>query len=367
MAGDEKPSVALEELQGEWKASRGEAVVIVGKEISINGRPMPGGLKLSADGARVVGFSIYGLRPGQAGNAEQICWQAGAQEIIWRRAAAGEVQDTVARMTSAITSQGEGLAAATLGHASEHALVVRLNELLERWRVGPLVSVRSCDVCPDWTNRAQTGLSLDHVHYVAAMIGREGFRSRRRGWRTEQGAHDVPVLVREKASSPLGRAALDKWRAAVANEPAFPPFLLEGRSAFFCSLGNGHFSQALNLFRTRSRSLWTGQPYEVGGDDALREALDEGVDSLVLSCDMPAGDRKFVSEMLNRAHGRQWNVGDDGQVSIEGDIPSVKGSQFIALSKVLDAEELSTLVRVKLGVDVNRKAVGAEHGPSSRL
>merc|ERR1711972_1052957 len=176
------------------------------------------------------------------------------------------------------------------------------------------------------------------------MIATRGFKSRRRGIRSEDGAHDVPILVRESVDSDLGRGALAKWREHTAQNPAFPPFLLDGKRSFFCSLGNGHFSQALNLFRTAAQSLWIDRRYEVVDDDALREALDEGVDSVVLSSKMPVSDRKFVSDMLNRSHGRQWHVGDDGHVEIGGDMPMVAGSQFVALSKVLDAEELSCLV-----------------------
>jgi len=96
----------------------------------------------------------------------------------------------------------------------------------------------------------------------------------------------------------------------------------------------------------------------VDGDEALREALDDGVESVVLSRDMPTSDRRFVSEMLNRSHGRQWHVSDDGRVHVEEEAgAAAASSQFVALSKVLDAEELSCLVRQKLGVDVDGNAV----------
>jgi len=38
--------------------------------------------------------------------------------------------------------------------------LVRLNVLVNRWREGKLVLVRSDDVIPDWTNRERTGRSL---------------------------------------------------------------------------------------------------------------------------------------------------------------------------------------------------------------
>jgi len=233
-------------------------------------------------------------------------------------------------------------------------MVSRLNALIELWREGPLAPVRSCDVCPDWSNRAQTGLSVDHVHYVATLMADEGFKSRRRCKADTKGVHDVPVLVRETASSELGRGALAKWRAATATNRGFPPFLLEGHEEFFCSLGSGHFSQALNLFRSCSKSLWSDRRYDAGTDEALREALEEGVESVVLSPEMPVEDRRFVSEMLNRSHGRRWSVGDDGRVEIDEAVSSSQGGMFVALSKVLDAEELSCLVRQRVGVSVER-------------
>jgi len=379
--GDSELSLPLEALQGEWVASRGEAVSVKGTDLSINGRAT-GGLKTTADGKRVIGFSIYTLQPTQAGK-DQVLWHAGPQEIIWRRAAKGEVDRRINWMDEMLTNIGQGLAAAanTGGQGfnvnSEREAVVRLNAVIEKWREGPLIPVRSCDICPDWTNRAQTGLSVDHVHYIATMIQTNGFISRKRGLNTVDGAHDVPVLVRERAKEGIGHAAVEKWRESTSAEPAFPPFLLEDKEEAFCSLGNGHFSQALNLFRTGAKGLWTGSVYTMQDDDALQEAIKDGVESVVLRSDMPIADRRFVSEMLNRSHGRPWSVGDDGRVSIDGDVAAISGSQFVALSKVLDAEELSCLVRTKLGVDVDRKGTtgfeaaaakpGQSDGPRSKL
>mmetsp|Transcript_139558 Transcript_139558/g.434102 ORF Transcript_139558/g.434102 Transcript_139558/m.434102 type:complete len:408 (+) Transcript_139558:99-1322(+) len=350
-------SLPLEALQGEWVASRGEVIKVDGADLCINGKTMPGGLKVSADGRSAVGFGIYKLAPGAQADG-QVAWLAGFQEILWRRPAQGEVRARTEFMGARSRETAPTCGGQAFDVASEQDAVARLNELMERWREGPPVRVRSCDICPDWTNRAETGLSVDHVHYVATMIATNGFKSRRRGLGTEDGAHDVPILVREGAESELGRGALGKWREAVAETKGFPPFFLEGRREFFCSLGNGHFSQALNLFRAGAPNLWTETPYVVGGDDALREALDDGVESVVLSAEMPEKDRRFVSEMLNRSHGRRWQVGDDGRVRIQEEGPAaLAGSQFVALSKVLDAEELSCLVRQKLGVDVHGNPV----------
>lgn len=83
---------------------------------------------------------------------------------------------------------------------------------------------------------------------------------------------------------------------------------------------------------------------------ALRESVEIGVESVVLSSEMPALDRRFVSEMLNHSHGRRWRVDGDGLVQIDESQSESQESMFTALSKVFDAEELSCLVRQKVGV-----------------
>ena len=41
-----------------------------------------------------------------------------------------------------------------------------------------MVLVRSVDVIPDFTNRAQTGISVEHAHFVASSIRDKGFQKR---------------------------------------------------------------------------------------------------------------------------------------------------------------------------------------------
>jgi len=357
MSDSDDVTLPVDALQGDWIGMRGEVIRVNGTELVINGKPMGGGLKLASNGG-VLGFAIYRLKAAEA--ADRVLWNAGPQEIVWRRPAEGEMDSKLQAYKERTAQQNNGLARAADGgeFANEADSVVRLNALIGQWREGPLTKVKSSEICPDWTNRAQTGLSLDHVHYIASMIQMKGFKSRRRGISSEQGAHDVPVLVKESKKSELGAGALTKWELAVSETLGFPPYMLGGKEEFYCSLGNGHFSQALNLFRSQAKSIWTGKPYEVGDDDALREALEEGVEAVVLSADMPVRDRRFVSEMLNRSHGRPWRVDDDGQVSVDAEHPgALAASQFIALSKVLDAEELSCLVRTKLGVGVDGKMI----------
>merc|ERR1712217_159103 len=85
------------------------------------------------------------------------------------------------------------------------------------------------------------------------------------------------------------------------------------------------------------------------GEASLRRALDEGISSIILSADIPVEERSFIAEMLNKTHGRKWRVAENGKVEIE-DGEATQASQFVALSKVLDATELGLLVRIKMGV-----------------
>lgn len=80
-------------------------------------------------------------------------------------------------------------------HESDDNDTVRLVEMLEHYRIpGGLVDVRSDKIVPDVTNRERTGLSVEHVHYIAGKIATHGFKSRRV---YDEDGHDIPVLVYE--------------------------------------------------------------------------------------------------------------------------------------------------------------------------
>ena len=247
--------------------------------------------------------------------------------------------------------------------------VERLMALLRQWREpGPLVRVRSKHIVPDSTNREQTLLSVEHVHYIATRMAQEGFRARVPG---SCSGHDVPVLVRAHAGCALGEAALRNWRRRVAEHAGFPRCdVPPGAATWFCSLGNGHFSQALNLYRLNWPALFgaPGDRYVIPpADDNLREAIEEGVAALVLRSDTPRGARKELSLLLNKAHAAKWHVREDtgdvavldegGGAPVDAAAAAASGggtervSQFEALSKVCDADELGALLRIKLRVD----------------
>ena len=168
-------------------------------------------------------------------------------------------------------------------------------------------------------------------------------------------AHDIPVLVRAGgAEDALATASLAAWRARQEDHAGVPRCECD-RGAFFTSLGNGHFTQALNLFRLGWPSIWDGQPWAPpagASGDALRAALAHGVESLVLRAETPRGARKEISLLLNKAHDSKWHVDRaSGAVVVTPPLAEVRVSQFDELSKVLDADELGALLRIKLRVD----------------
>jgi len=336
----------LSDLQGTWVASRGETIVIEGDQVLVNGIATRG---FNSEEGSIAGFGIYQLKSVVRGDrVHEVHWQSKFSEYDvqrWSRVDQQEIKQRDAATKARLNDRAVIAGGSSFGALSDAECVLRLNALIKQWSEGQLVNIKSCDICPDACNRQKTGLSVDHVHYIATCIRADGFKDRGSG---SPDVHDIPVLVREDATSDLGSAAISKWRTAVQESPQFPPFLLDGKSEVFCSLGSGHFSQALNLFRVRGRSMWSAQRY-VAKEQSLRRALDEGISSIVLSAEMPTSDRRFVAEMLNITHGRKWRVGEDGKVVIE-DGEATQASQFVALSKVLDADELGILVRLKLGV-----------------
>ena len=65
---------------------------------------------------------------------------------------------------------------AASGPKSDLGGMVELGRLISKWReADALVKVRSVQVIPDYSNRGHTGLSVEHVHYLASSFKRRGF------------------------------------------------------------------------------------------------------------------------------------------------------------------------------------------------
>ena len=144
--------------------------------------------------------------------------------------------------------------------------LLRLFALLRAWREPGLTAVPPRLIVPDATNREQTLLSVEHVHFIAGLIRDAGFAERSPDGST---GHDVPVLVRACAGDELGEHSLNQWRRRCGEHAGFPACGVANEPAWFTSLGNGHFCQALNCFRLQWPSLFEpGGRYTVSPSDA---------------------------------------------------------------------------------------------------
>jgi len=234
--------------------------------------------------------------------------------------------------------------------------VEELKFLLDAWREkGPLIKVKSCDVVPDSSNRGHTGLSIDHVHFIASNILKSGFRSRDGDVvkRRKVQPHDIPVLCRGDSTCPIANDSLKYWKKNVHDQPLFPKIVInEKQDGWFTSLGNGHFTQALNLFRHNCISKFTGKAFVAPESDVkLIAALNDGIESIVLRQETPIETRREIATLLNDTHDYKWTVDMDGNVDISPENCYLERfNQFEAQTKVADSEALSALVQLELGI-----------------
>jgi hypothetical protein len=236
--------------------------------------------------------------------------------------------------------------------------VALLSALVTQWREAETCFVLSRDVVPDFTNRAQTGLGVELLHYVAGCMSDKGFQKR-------EGAkgHDIPVVVREPPASPFYEESLRVWKQRVAEEDGFPPVRAGGPNAdkeVFTSLGNGHFFQALNLFATGWKRINEVGSYEIGQDSKLLDAISKGVPSVVLKNTTPRPVRAKIAELLNSKREFKWILQEDGKVDMSGaaEEDTSHCSQFEWLSKGMDAAQVDCLVRLHLGIKNSHRIMG---------
>jgi hypothetical protein len=269
------------------------------------------------------------------------------------------------------------------GRDAARATVDELNRLLAAYADSPRVQhVRCRDVVPDGTNREHTGVSLEHAHGIALSMCRDGFDAR----------HETPVVVRTSAAELFASDAYGRWvRFCAENRAATPPPLRadadETRAslvsrALYTTLGSSHLNVALRLVETDTPSVFGADMRlgeALGRDAALRDAVELGLRSVVLTPETPRAARKRVSLLLNRAalDGFEVRAEDGVCVLIDDERVTTNGtsharaserttgrgetrglSLFQSLSRTLDAEELSALVRIKHGIDLERSQAG---------
>lgn len=291
-----------------------------------------------------------------------------ARSVIWTKATVERMAEWTEQMKglgysgSASNPLSRGIEGCCPGTSDAAAKLVKddvnrdkaelklLNDLIVRYRLPGLRKVPPRLVIPDFSNRGHTGLSVEHVHYLATSFRDKGFQPRK----GDQG-HDIPVLVQESPSSELGQKSVENWRAKLRDEAGFPPKEHYERTfagqEIYTSLGNGHFNQALNLFANECSSIYNGKQYLIANDRHLREAVEQGVSAIIIRGEITLKDREVISKLLNSKREYKWKVGADGTVDISDSTEDHKTvKQFEALSKVLDAVELNCLVRSELGI-----------------
>lgn len=362
-------------LQGDWVNSIGAKIHVDGTKVSLNGMVMPmAPVNVREDGTVASIGKIWQCK----GWLEDDCIEFKeapsvevmefARSVTWTPVTADSLEAWQTHMNnlgykgSSSDVLNRGVEGCCPGTCDAKARIIEddadrdkkelelLNRLIEEYREPQMSRVPPRLVIPDFSNRGHTGLSIEHVHYLAKSFKEKGFLKRK-----DNQGHDIPVLVREQSTSDLGQKSIGNWRAKLDDEPGFPPRehyeRLFKKQEIFTSLGNGHFNQALNLFFTESPSIYGDSKYEIGNDHNLKEAIYSGVDSLVLKSSIALRDRETISKLLNSKREFKWNVNPDGSLNIldaAEDTSTCK--QFEAMSKVLDACELNTLVRCELGV-----------------
>jgi len=367
--------ITLETLQGDWVNSMGAKIGVSGTEVTLNGLLMKvHPVMLNEDGTVSSIGRIWQLKGWQ--EDERIEFKEApskevmefARSVVWTKATTErmvEWSDQMSRLGYAGSSSSplaRGVEGCCPGTCDAKAKVVddnvdrdkaelaTLNRLISEWREPGMLVVPPRHVIPDFSNRGHTGLSIEHVHYLATSFKERGFIKRK-----DNKGHDIPVLVREPTTSELGRKSIQNWREKLADEAGFPPKehyeRLFAREELYTSLGNGHFNQALNLFGNECSSIYKDIKYVIGKDAALREAVEQGVSSLVLKSGIPLREREIISKLLNSKREFKWSVNEDGSLNIlDAAEDTTQCKQFEAMSKVLDAVELNCLVRAELGV-----------------
>jgi hypothetical protein len=379
-------------MQGDWVNSMGAKINVTGTAVTLNGMPMKMHPVILDDDGNVLSVGSIWQLNGWLEDAEiefkecpsrevmqfarSVVWSKATEERmeLWNQQMSGlgysgsskapldrGVEGCIAGSMdaqggTATSRRADGVLGDKSQAQRDHDDLMTLNDLLTKWREPGMTKVPPRLVIPDFSNRGHTGLSIEHVHYLATAFKKNGFQKR-----VGSKGHDIPVLIRDTPTSELGAKAVANWREKLEHESGFPPRehyekLFKG-TEMFTSLGNGHFNQALNLFLNECDSIYDGETkgvklrYVIGNDWDLREAVHQGPDALVLKSDIPMADRMIISKLLNSKREFKWNVNEDGSLKIlDADEDTGNCKQFEAMSKVLDAVELNCLVRAELKV-----------------
>lgn len=362
--------ISLTVIQGSWLGSGGARIVVSGTDVSINGLPLKSHkVELDENGLVVSIGKLWQLQGWSNGALEFRASSTrdnmeSARSELWTRVEKDARKEEerlrllgYAGSAANPLSRGvEGCVPGTMGaemSSRDAEDVFLLCALVSQWREADTCKVCPRLVIPDFTNRSETGLGVELVHYVAASIKQKGFQKR-----SQRQGHDIPVLVREPAGSESKAEALRCWRNRALEDEGFPPVRVEDDEEIFTSLGNGHFFQALNLFDTQWKAINDDTVY-VATEALLQEALRDGVVSVILRHSTPRPVRAKIAELLNAKREFQWTLNKDGTVDTESSVENTDHcSHFEWLSKGMDAEQVNCLVRTHLQIKDSKRIQG---------
>jgi len=374
----ESGPITLSMLQGEWVGSGGAQITVTGTAVSMNGLPLKDHrVELRDDGtACSIGrlWQIDKWAPGGGiefrASSTRDNMECARLEVWTRKSFAAPLWSEKMRLMGYAGSSAnpldrgvEGCCPGTTGaempvgynQQKDREEVGLLVALISQWREPEMCMVQSRRVVPDFTNRAETGLGVELLHFIATSMQEKGFKKRKG---TE--GHDIPVVVREPPGSSSRETALSSWSQKVAEEEGFPPVRAKPEEDLFTSLGNGHFFQSLNLFACECEAInHPGRRYVAGKDTALVEAIQEGVPSIVLRHECPRPVRAKIAALLNSKREFMWTLGEDGNVDMSNFEENTSYcSQFEWLSKGMDAVQVDCLVRTHLGIHDSKRIQG---------
>lgn len=372
-------AIRIETLQGSWIASGGAQIAVTGTEVYINRMPLSNHkVEMDDDGnVRSIGSLWQLMGWTDAGGIDWRCSSTrdnmeSARSDVWTKKVFGDA--AAAKEEERLTLLGyAGSAADPLNRGIEGCLpgttgaelgfnqkkdaedIALLCALVKQWREPDMCLVKPRQVCPDHVNRGETGLGVELVHYIALSIKKNTFHKR-----IGQKGHDIPVVVREPPDSQTRKDAVRVWTQRVREEEAFPPVIATPSEEIFTSLGNGHFFQALNLYYHEMVAV--NDPsiqFTIGNDADLREAIEVGVNSVVLKHETPKPVRVKISQLLNSKREFLWTLNSDGSVNVEQMQENDEScTQFEWLSKGMDAEQVNCLVRTHLRIKESKRIMG---------
>ncbi|CAK0804002.1 unnamed protein product, partial [Prorocentrum cordatum] len=184
--------ITLEVLQGEWVNSMGAKIAVNDTLVSLNGMPMKVHPVQVDENGLVTGIGKIWQLKGWLEDEQIEFKEAPSREVMefarsvtWKRADEANMKAWTEQMNSlgykgssqdplkrGVEGCCPGTCDAKANQAKDdvdrdRAELELLNRLVDEYRVPGLFNIPPSEVIPDFSNRGHTGLSVEHVHYLA--------------------------------------------------------------------------------------------------------------------------------------------------------------------------------------------------------